>query len=163
MDQQRSQPVAAPSVIGVTADDDRFADARRAAMRLAEREGAELILYDWDAATRLGNPLPSVWSADGTDAAVPDRLDEQALEAAGRDAIARQVGVHDIHYAMVVILAMGIGLFAPPFGVGYYAACAVGRARPDEGMRPIIGYLLALVVGLIVVAAVPWISIGFLK
>ncbi|MEO8627617.1 MAG: TRAP transporter large permease subunit [Betaproteobacteria bacterium] len=77
--------------------------------------------------------------------------------------IARQVGVHEIHYAMVVILAMGIGLFAPPFGVGYYAACAVGRVRPDEGIRPIIGYLLALVVGLLIVAAVPWISIGFLR
>ena len=77
--------------------------------------------------------------------------------------IAHQVGVHEIHYAMVVILAMGIGLFAPPFGVGYYAACAVGRVQPDEGMRPIVGYLLALVVGLIVVAVFPWISIGFLK
>lgn len=76
--------------------------------------------------------------------------------------IAREVGVHEIHYAMVVILSMGVGLFAPPFGVGYYAACAVGRVPPDEGMRPIVGYLLALVVGLIVVAAVPWISIGFL-
>lgn len=76
--------------------------------------------------------------------------------------IAREVGVHEIHYAMVVILAMGVGLFAPPFGVGYYAACAVGRASPDEGMKPIVGYLLALVVGLIVVAAVPWISTGFL-
>ena len=77
--------------------------------------------------------------------------------------IAREVGVHEIHYAMVVILAMGIGLFAPPFGVGYYAACAVGRARPDEGIRPILGYLAALVIGLIFVAAVPWISTGFLK
>jgi len=77
--------------------------------------------------------------------------------------IAREVGVHEIHYAMVVILSMGVGLFAPPFGVGYYAACAVGRVPPDEGMRPIVGYLLALVVGLIVVAAVPWISIGFLN
>ena len=77
--------------------------------------------------------------------------------------IARQMGVHDVHYAMVVILAMGIGLFAPAFGVGYYAACAVGRVNPDEGIRPIIGYMLALVVGLIVVAAVPWISIGFLR
>jgi tripartite ATP-independent transporter DctM subunit len=76
--------------------------------------------------------------------------------------IARQLGVHDIHYSMVVILAMGIGLFAPPFGVGYYAACAVGRVQPDEGIRPIIGYLVALVVGLVVVACVPWISIGFL-
>ena len=76
--------------------------------------------------------------------------------------IARQVGVHEVHYAMVVILAMGIGLFAPPFGVGYYAACAISRIHPDEGMRPIVGYMIALLVGLVIVAAVPWISIGFL-
>jgi tripartite ATP-independent transporter DctM subunit len=77
--------------------------------------------------------------------------------------IARQMGVHEVHYAMVVVLAMGIGLFAPPFGVGYYAACAISRIRPDEGMAPIVGYVIALVVGLVVVAAVPWISIGFLS
>lgn len=76
--------------------------------------------------------------------------------------IARTVGVHEVHYAMVIILAMGIGLFAPPFGVGYYAACAIGRVDPNEGIRPIWGYLLALMVGLIIVAVFPWISIGFL-
>jgi tripartite ATP-independent transporter DctM subunit len=76
--------------------------------------------------------------------------------------IAKAVGIHEVHYAMVVILAMGIGLFAPPFGVGYYAACAIGRVEPVAGMRPIWGYLLALVIGTIIVAAVPWISIGFL-
>jgi TRAP-type C4-dicarboxylate transport system permease large subunit len=76
--------------------------------------------------------------------------------------IAREVGIHEVHYSMVVVLAMGIGLFAPPFGVGYYAACAISRINPDEGMRPIVGYVLALVVGLIVVAVVPWISTGFL-
>jgi tripartite ATP-independent transporter DctM subunit len=76
--------------------------------------------------------------------------------------IARQMGVHEVHYAMVVVLAMGIGLFAPPFGVGYYAACAIGRVKPDAGMRPIVGYLLALAIGLAVVTAVPWISTGFL-
>jgi tripartite ATP-independent transporter DctM subunit len=76
--------------------------------------------------------------------------------------IARQVGIHEVHYSMVVILSMGIGLFAPPFGVGYYAACAISRINPDEGMRPIVGYILALVVGLVIVAAVPWISTGFL-
>jgi tripartite ATP-independent transporter DctM subunit len=77
--------------------------------------------------------------------------------------IARAVGIHEVHYAMVVILAMGIGLFAPPFGVGYYAACAIGRVAPAEGMRPIWGYMVALVIGTIIVAAVPWLSIGFLK
>ncbi|MGC2318747.1 MAG: TRAP transporter large permease subunit [Bradyrhizobium sp.] len=76
--------------------------------------------------------------------------------------IARAVGVHEVHYAMIIILAMGIGLFAPPFGVGYYAACAIGRVDPAEGIGPIWGYLLALLVGLIVVAIFPWISIGFL-
>jgi tripartite ATP-independent transporter DctM subunit len=77
--------------------------------------------------------------------------------------IARAVGIHEVHYAMVVILAMGIGLFAPPFGVGYYAACAIGRVEPAAGMRPIWGYMLALVIGTLIVAAVPWISIGFLR
>ena len=77
--------------------------------------------------------------------------------------IAKAVGINEVHYAMVVILAMGIGLFAPPFGVGYYAACAIGRVDPAAGMRPIWAYMLALVVGTVIVAAVPWISVGFLR
>ena len=76
--------------------------------------------------------------------------------------IARTVGVHEVHYAMVVILAMGIGLFAPPFGVGYYAACAISRIHPDAGMRPIIGYVVALLIGLVAIILVPWFSTGFL-
>ncbi|UFN50429.1 TRAP transporter large permease subunit [Roseomonas sp. OT10] len=76
--------------------------------------------------------------------------------------IARDLHIHEVHYAIVVILAMGIGLFAPPFGVGYYTACAIAKVSPDAGMRPIVGYLVALTIGLIVVAAVPWFSIGLL-
>jgi tripartite ATP-independent transporter DctM subunit len=76
--------------------------------------------------------------------------------------IAREMGVHEVHYAIVVILAMGIGLFAPPFGLGYYAACAVGRTSPDAAMRRIWVYLAALFVGLLIIAAVPWFSTGLL-
>ena len=76
--------------------------------------------------------------------------------------IARQLGVHEVHYSMVVVLSMGLGLFSPPLGVGYYAACAIGRVNPDAGIRPLIGYMVALLIGVIVVAAVPWLSIGFL-
>jgi tripartite ATP-independent transporter DctM subunit len=76
--------------------------------------------------------------------------------------IAKQVGVHEVHYAMIAVLAMGIGLFAPPFGVGYYTACAISRVNPDEGMKPLVGYMLAILLGLIIVGAIPWISIGFL-
>jgi len=77
--------------------------------------------------------------------------------------IAKAVGVHEVHYAMVVIFAMGIGLFAPPFGVGYYGACAVSKVDPEEGVRHIWGYMAALLFGLVVVASFPWISTGFLK
>jgi tripartite ATP-independent transporter DctM subunit len=75
---------------------------------------------------------------------------------------ARAIGVHEVHYSMVVILAMGIGLFAPPFGVGFYAACAIGRVSPDQAMGRVWPYLGALFLALIVVALFPWLSIGFL-
>jgi tripartite ATP-independent transporter DctM subunit len=76
--------------------------------------------------------------------------------------IAAELNINEVHYSMVAVLAMGIGLFAPPFGVGYYAACAIGRVAPDKGIKPIIGYLCSITVGLILIAAVPWLSTGFL-
>jgi len=76
--------------------------------------------------------------------------------------VAKAIGVHEVHYAMVIILAMGIGLFAPPFGLGYYAACTIGRVNPDVAVRRIWPYLGALLFGLLIVAFVPWFSIGLL-
>jgi len=75
---------------------------------------------------------------------------------------ARALGIHDVQYAMVAILSMGLGLFAPPFGVGYYAACMIGDVQPNEAMRRIWPYLAALLGATVVVALVPWLSIGFL-
>jgi hypothetical protein len=79
------------AVLAVTTDDDRFRATRVEAVRIAAGDGSRLILYDWDAPSVLGDPLPSSWSAEGTDTDVPSELDEQALEAAGRSSIARQV------------------------------------------------------------------------
>ncbi|WP_152965695.1 TRAP transporter large permease [Pseudomonas sp. RIT-PI-a] len=76
--------------------------------------------------------------------------------------LAEMLGIHPVHYAMVVILAMGIGLFAPPLGVGFYAACAISKTPSDHVIRRVWGYLAALVVALVIVACFPWISIGFL-
>jgi tripartite ATP-independent transporter DctM subunit len=76
--------------------------------------------------------------------------------------IARAVGVNDVQYTMVVILAMGIGLFAPPFGVGFYQSCLIGRADSDEAIGRIFPYLAAVFVALVLVAAIPWLSIGLL-
>ncbi|MBR1175231.1 TRAP transporter large permease subunit [Bradyrhizobium sp. KB893862 SZCCT0404] len=72
--------------------------------------------------------------------------------------VAKAMGINEVHYAMVAILAMGIGLFAPPLGIGYYTACAIGKVDPTEGIRPLWLYLVALVLGLIAVAAIPWLT-----
>lgn len=76
--------------------------------------------------------------------------------------IAHQFGVNEVHYSMIVILAMGLGLFAPPFGLCYYAACIIGQVPPEAGMRRIWIYLGSLFVGLLVLTFVPWFSTGFL-
>lgn len=76
--------------------------------------------------------------------------------------VAKQLGIHEVQYSVVVILAMGIGYFAPPFGIGYYTACSIARVHPNEAVKPIIGYIFALLVGVGIVAAIPWISVGFL-
>ena len=76
--------------------------------------------------------------------------------------VAKAIGVHKAHCAMVVILAMGIGLFAPPFGIGFFSACAIGRTNPDDSLWRIWPYIGALVISLLIIAAIPWLSIGFL-
>jgi tripartite ATP-independent transporter DctM subunit len=76
--------------------------------------------------------------------------------------IAQALHMNEIHYAIIAVLAMSIGLFAPPFGVGYYGACAVGKCEPDAAAIAIIPYVLALLAALVVIAAVPWLTVGFL-
>lgn len=72
--------------------------------------------------------------------------------------IAKKLGIHEIHYSMVVVCAMNIGLMMPPIGVGFYVACRIGGAKPDDVMTSIWPYIGALIVGVIVIALVPWLS-----
>ncbi|MGH1590175.1 TRAP transporter large permease subunit [Methylobacterium phyllosphaerae] len=70
--------------------------------------------------------------------------------------IAGQYGIDSIHYAMVIILAMGIGIFIPPIGIGFYIACAVAESRIEATSRAMIPYLIVLVLGVLAVAFIPW-------
>ena len=76
--------------------------------------------------------------------------------------IARALNIDDVQYAMVAVLAMGIGLFSPPFGVGFYQSVLIGRATSDQAIGRIAPYLGAVLVALVLVAAIPWLSTGFL-
>jgi tripartite ATP-independent transporter DctM subunit len=72
--------------------------------------------------------------------------------------IAKSLGINDVHYSMVVVTAMNIGLMTPPIGIGFYIACKIGNVSPDEAMGAIWPYLIALLVGLVVIAVVPGLS-----
>lgn len=72
--------------------------------------------------------------------------------------IAKKLGIHDIHYSMVIVCAMNVGLMMPPIGVGFYVACRIGDAKPDEVMVAIWPYIAALIVGVVVIAMVPRLS-----
>ena len=76
--------------------------------------------------------------------------------------IAKKLGINDIHYSMVVVTAMNIGLMTPPIGIGFYLACRIGNVSPDEAIGAIWPYLIALMVGLLFIAFVPWFSTAFL-
>ena len=75
---------------------------------------------------------------------------------------AAALGIHQVHYAIVVLLSMGLGLFAPPFGYGYYASCAITQVSPDHAMKSQIPYLVAFGIAIVIIAAIPWLSTGFL-
>jgi TRAP-type C4-dicarboxylate transport system permease large subunit len=76
--------------------------------------------------------------------------------------VAKAAGINEVHYAIVAVLAMGIGLFSPPLGVGFFSASAIGKSDPEHVVKAILPYLAALLVALLIIAFVPWISLGFL-
>jgi tripartite ATP-independent transporter DctM subunit len=71
-----------------------------------------------------------------------------------------QYGINPMHFGIVIIIAMGIGTFIPPFGICYFVTCAV-MDTPVEKVTPrFMPYLAVLVIGLIVIAIFPAISLA---
>ncbi|MFI4987463.1 MAG: TRAP transporter large permease subunit, partial [Alphaproteobacteria bacterium] len=74
--------------------------------------------------------------------------------------IAGQLGVSELHYGILLIIAMGIGAFIPPAGVGFYVCCAVMRTDIEGASRVMVPYLIVLVIGLLIVTFVPWFTLA---
>jgi len=72
--------------------------------------------------------------------------------------VAGKLGIAPLHYGVVLVIAMGIGLFAPPLGLGLYGACLIGKVPVEQTVRPMLGYLGLLLVCLLVIAFVPDLS-----
>jgi tripartite ATP-independent transporter DctM subunit len=73
--------------------------------------------------------------------------------------VAGQIGINGLHFGVVLVIAMGIGLFAPPLGLGLYGACLIGGVPIETTMRPMLGYLGLLLLCLLVIAFVPGLTL----
>lgn len=73
--------------------------------------------------------------------------------------LAPQFGVSPIQYGIVLLIAMGIGCFAPVIGVGMYISCSITDTSIGAASRAMVPYALLLLAGLLVVAFVPWFSL----
>lgn len=73
--------------------------------------------------------------------------------------IARLLGIDPVHYGIVIIAAMGIAFFLPPVGVGLTIAAGIARVDIDDVSRAYVPYLVALLIGLALIAAFPWLTL----
>src|SRR5438045_3248855 len=72
--------------------------------------------------------------------------------------VAVKLGIDPLHFGVVLVISMGVGLFAPPLGLGLYGACLIGNVPIEQTIKPIMGYLGLLLLWLLVIAFVPAIS-----
>jgi tripartite ATP-independent transporter DctM subunit len=74
--------------------------------------------------------------------------------------IAGRLGLSEMHYALVLIIAMGIGGFMPLAGVGFYVCCAIMRCDVERASRAMLPYLIVVLFGLLLVAYLPWVALA---
>jgi tripartite ATP-independent transporter DctM subunit len=70
--------------------------------------------------------------------------------------IARQLGIHPIHFTLCAVAASGIGLILPPIGLVFVVMCSISKISPSSLFRPIIPYILILIATLMVILFIPW-------
>lgn len=73
--------------------------------------------------------------------------------------IATGLGIDPVQYGIVLILAMGVGAFMPPVGIGFYVAAAVAGSRVEPAARTMVPFIVVLVLAVVLIAFVPGIAL----
>jgi TRAP-type C4-dicarboxylate transport system permease large subunit len=73
--------------------------------------------------------------------------------------VAAGLGIDPIHYAIVIVAAVGIGLFLPPIGVGLFIACGIAEVSVDRATRAMLPFVAVLLIGLVIIILVPPITL----
>ena len=73
--------------------------------------------------------------------------------------VAGAFGINPYHFGIVAIASLGVGLFLPPTGLGLFVACGIAKVPMESVMRPFVPYFFTLLVGVLVVATMPWFTL----
>ncbi len=72
--------------------------------------------------------------------------------------IATQFGIDPVHFGIVLIANMGIGLFLPPVGLGVFIGCSIGKITVSQVARPLLPYLGVNFVTVLLITYWPWLT-----
>lgn len=72
--------------------------------------------------------------------------------------VAVAFGVDPVHFGLIMIMNLALGMITPPFGVNLFAACAVANIGLERMIRQLIPLVGVVLVCLILVTYVPWIT-----
>lgn len=73
--------------------------------------------------------------------------------------IALQMGIDPVHFGIMLVFNLAIGIMTPPVGSCLFVGCSVGNVSIEEVIKPLLLFFVALVAALFIVVYVPAISL----
>jgi tripartite ATP-independent transporter DctM subunit len=73
--------------------------------------------------------------------------------------VVKQLGIHPVHFGLIMIANLCIGLCTPPVGTCLFVGCGVGDTTISKVVRPLLPFFAAMVVALMIVTYIPQISL----
>jgi tripartite ATP-independent transporter DctM subunit len=77
--------------------------------------------------------------------------------------IAIQFGIHPVHFGLVMVVNLALGMITPPLGVNLFAACAVAKISIDQMLPWLVRFVLVVLACLMAITYMPWISMGLVN
>jgi TRAP-type C4-dicarboxylate transport system permease large subunit len=77
--------------------------------------------------------------------------------------VAEQLGIDPVHFGLVMIVNLAIGMVTPPVGVNLFVACGIANVTMEQLMRPLLVFLVVLVGNMFIITYVPWLSLALLR
>jgi len=74
--------------------------------------------------------------------------------------VAQHFGVDPVHFGIIMVVNLALGMITPPFGVNLFAACTVAKISVDKIISRLVPFVLVILACLMVITYVPPISIG---